>query len=116
MEILDCTFRDGGYYTDWNFSQDLTEVYLKTVSKLPITIVELGYLSNKKDLNGPFYHLNNNLLLKAKSVLRKNQKIYAMINFKELKNSQDLNKLIENNNNYLDGIRFAVSPYKIEKL
>ena len=86
IEILDCTFRDGGYYTDWNFSQHLTEVYLQTVSKLPITIVELGYLSNKKDLNGPFYHLNNNLLLKAKSVLRKNQKIYAMINFKELKN------------------------------
>ena len=76
MEILDCTFRGGGYYTDWNFSQHLTEVYLQTVSRLPITIVELGYLSNKKDLN----------------------------------------KLIENNNNYLDGIRFAVSPYKIEKL
>ena len=115
MEILDCTFRDGGYYTDWNFSQNLTETYLETVSKLPISIIEIGYLSDKKDLNGPFYHINNNLLTKAKSILRKNQKIYAMINFKELRNSKDLDTLLKDKKNYLDGIRFAVSPFGIEK-
>ena len=43
MQILDCTLRDGGYYTDWNFTSDLVETYLKTVSKLPISIIELGY-------------------------------------------------------------------------
>jgi 4-hydroxy 2-oxovalerate aldolase len=116
MKILDCTLRDGGYYTDWNFSKKLVENYLDTVSKLPISIVEIGYLSQKEDLNGPFYHLSNKILIKAKSILRNNQKIYAMINFKELKNSEDLHKLIKNKTKYLDGIRFAVSPFDIEKV
>ena len=85
FEILDCTFRDGGYYTNWNFAQNLAEEYLRTVAKLPISIVELGYLSNSNDLNGPFYHMNKNLLSKAKQILRKNQKIYGMVNFKRNK-------------------------------
>ena len=54
MQILDCTFRDGGYYTDWNFSNEVLNKYLNAVSKLPISIVELGDISNKRDQNGPF--------------------------------------------------------------
>ena len=45
LKHLDCTLRDGGYYTNWNFSSDLVEIYLNTVSKLPIKFIELGYLS-----------------------------------------------------------------------
>lgn len=116
MQILDCTFRDGGYYTDWNFSKNLTEDYLQTVSKLPIDIIELGYLSNKKDLNGLFFHVSNDLLLKAKTILRDNQKIYAMVNFKELKDNKDLINLIKEKNNCLNGIRFAVSPNDIKRV
>ena len=81
MKLLDCTLRDGGYYTKWNFSQKLVESYLKTVSRLPISIVELGYFSDENDLNGPFYHLNENILLMAKKFLRKDQKIFVMINY-----------------------------------
>ena len=66
MEILDCTLRDGGYYTKWNFSKDLVNNYLRTVSKLPINNVELGYFSNNKDDNGLFYHLNEDIILKTK--------------------------------------------------
>ena len=87
MKILDCTLRDGGYYTNWSFSSELVEIYLKTVSKLPIECIELGYLSNTKDENGPFYHLNANILSFAKKILKKNQKLYAMINTKEVKDS-----------------------------
>ena len=71
MKILDCTLRDGGYYTNWSFSSELVEIYLKTVSKLPIECIELGYLSNTKDENGPFYHLNANILSFAKKILKK---------------------------------------------
>ena len=81
MQILDCTFRDGGYYTDWNFSNEVLNKYLNAVSKLPISIVELGYISNKRDQNGPFFHLDKTLLSKTKSKLRNNQKVFAMINF-----------------------------------
>ena len=62
MKILDCTLRDGGYYTDWFFDSSLVEIYLKTISNSPIDIIELVYISNQKDHYGPFFHLNNNLI------------------------------------------------------
>ncbi len=115
MQILDCTFRDGGYYTNWNFTNELLNEYLKTVSKLPISIVELGYLSHNNDLNGPFYHLNKNFLKNCKSKLNKKQKIFVMINAKEVKNSKQLIELIKDNYKYIDGVRFAISPYDVKK-
>lgn len=116
MKILDCTLRDGGYYTGWNFSKNLFENYLKTVSKLNISIIELGYLSDVKDENGLFYHLNKEILKKAKSIIRKDQKVFAMVNFKEIKSFQQLDKLLFDKNKVLDGIRFAVPPSKIKDL
>lgn len=115
MKLLDCTLRDGGYYTKWNFSQKLVESYLKTVSRLPISIVELGYFSDENDLNGPFYHLNENILLMAKKFLRKDQKIFVMINAKEIKNSKHLIKLILGKNKLINGIRFAIPPIEVKK-
>ena len=93
MKFLDCTLRDGGYYTNWNFSSDLVEIYLQTVSKLPISYIELGYLSDVRDNNGPFYHLNYNSISFAKKILRKDQKVYAMVNTKEIKNSKQFQLL-----------------------
>ncbi len=115
MQILDCTLRDGGYYTNWNFTSSLVEQYLKTVSQLPISIVELGYLSDNKDLNGPFYHLNKSILSTCRDLLNKKQKIFVMINAKEIKNSKHLIKLIQKNEKFIDGIRFAISPYEVGK-
>jgi len=115
MEILDCTLRDGGYYTDWNFPKKIVDSYLKTLSNLPISTVELGYLSNKKDNNGLFYHLSKSILLNARSSLRKDQKIYVMINFKEIKNSKSLESLIYDKHKIIDGLRFAIAPKDIAK-
>ena len=114
MKILDCTLRDGGYYTDWNFPTSIVETYLKTVSKLPISFVELGYLSNEKDNNGPFYHLTAKTLLFAKKILNKKQKIFAMVNSKEISNSRQLISLLLKVNKNLDGVRFAVDPKKVK--
>ena len=58
-KILDCTLRDGGYYNDWNFSSSFFDNYLKTAKSLPISILEIGYISDAKDSLGSFYHLNN---------------------------------------------------------
>ena len=33
LKILDCTLRDGGYYNNWDFDQELVEVYLKSMEK-----------------------------------------------------------------------------------
>ena len=42
MKVLDCTFRDGGYYTDWQFNKDLVEKYLHVMKSLKVDYVELG--------------------------------------------------------------------------
>ena len=114
LKILDCTLRDGGYYTDWNFSSEFYKKYLKLVSKLPIEFIELGYLSKKDDLNGPFYHISKELLKDAKNLLSKNQKILCMINFKEINSLDDLIDIVKDKKNLIYGVRFAVDPLNIE--
>ena len=43
INVLDCTFRDGGYYNNWNFSITLIKKYISIMSKLDVKIVELGF-------------------------------------------------------------------------
>ena len=45
FKILDCTLRDGGYYTNWDFDKDLVINYSKVMESLPIDYVEVGYRS-----------------------------------------------------------------------
>ena len=69
MKILDCTLRDGGYYTNWDFDSKLVNDYLKLIKVLPIDIVEVGYRGNKKKESylGEFYYLTKNNLKNIKS-------------------------------------------------
>ena len=56
-KILDCTFRDGGYQTNWNFSIPLVEDYLNLIHGLGVEIAEIGFRSALKSENqdsGPF--------------------------------------------------------------
>ena len=115
FKILDCTLRDGGYYTNWIFSSSLFQKYLNVIKKLPVDIIEIGYLSDyDKDNNGLFYHLNPFYLKKIKKNLRKNQKLCCMINLKEIKNSKQLLDLVDRYKEYVDIIRFAIDPRKIK--
>ena len=53
--ILDCTFRDGGYYNEWDFNEDLVEKYLRLLALSRVDIIEIGYRFFKsKDYCGPF--------------------------------------------------------------
>ena len=53
MKILDCTIRDGGYYNNWDFDQDIVKTYLESLNHLPIDYLEIGYRSkNKKEYLG----------------------------------------------------------------
>jgi len=115
FKILDCTIRDGGYYTDWNFSDEFINDYLSACANSPISIVELGYISKSNDANGPFYHLDNEILKRAKSILGPQKKIFAMINFKEIDSFETLDQLLKDKTNYIDGVRFAVAPKNIKK-
>ena len=43
MKILDCTLRDGGYYTNWDFDDKIVDAYIRAMNLLPIDYLELGY-------------------------------------------------------------------------
>ena len=43
MQILDCTIRDGGYYTNWDFDRNLIRRYFESLENLPIDYIEVGY-------------------------------------------------------------------------
>ena len=63
ISLLDCTFRDGGYYCDWNFDQSIVDKYLKAISLSKIEIVELGFrfMPQSKPL-GHFAYCSENFL------------------------------------------------------
>ena len=47
--LLDCTFRDGGYYNKWNFDSSLFKNYIKCMSICNVDIVEIGFRFYEKN-------------------------------------------------------------------
>ena len=77
MKILDCTLRDGGYYTNWDFNQELTINYYKLIKSLPIDVLEIGYRGNprkKETYHGEYYFLTVSNLKKIKSIIGNKKK------------------------------------------
>ena len=58
MRSLDCTLRDGGYYTNWDFQESFLNDYLNTVNKTDIEYIEIGYRSIPLEVyKGEYYYL-----------------------------------------------------------
>ena len=55
IKLLDCTLRDGGYYTDWLFDEDLIQSYFDACNSKFIDICEIGLRQkpNLKRFLGP---------------------------------------------------------------
>lgn len=45
IKVLDCTLRDGGYYNNWDFSDQLVSDYLEAAAASKIDFIELGLRS-----------------------------------------------------------------------
>ncbi len=118
MKILDCTLRDGGYYTNWDFDDKLVNDYLKLIRFLPIDIIEVGYRgnSNKKSYYGEFYFLTKSKLKKIKSTIGNKKNISIMIDIKDWNNPTDLYKNLSECKKSVDIVRFAINPKKINNL
>ena len=108
FQLLDCTLRDGGYYTDWDFSSDIVDSYIGSMNKLPIDYLELGYRNNPdKEYLGKFGYCPVSVLTE----IRKNstKKLAVMLNEKSTK-PEDLKQLTEPIKGLVDMIRIAVDP------
>ena len=67
INLLDCTFRDGGYYNNWEFNYKLINNYLKFIKKVSIKFVEIGFFTLKKEIHlGSQQILINHFLIISK--------------------------------------------------
>ena len=73
MKILDCTLRDGGYYTNWEFDDDFVITMLESLSMSGVNIVELGY---KSPVKGGHYRKCNDKFIT--NILNKAENAYSM--------------------------------------
>ena len=107
-QILDCTLRDGGYYTDWDFNGEVVRTYLNGMNSLPIDYLELGYRNNpEKEYLGKFGYCPVYLLKQTREISKK--KLAVMLNEKSTKIG-DLQRLTEPIRGLVDMIRLAVDP------
>ena len=70
FKILDCTLRDGGYYTNWNFSKKLVRELVYSLDTCNVNIIEMGYKSptpagRYKECNDKFIKSVINFNIKA---------------------------------------------------
>jgi 4-hydroxy 2-oxovalerate aldolase len=112
-EILDCTFRDGGYYTEWDFDDVLIDTYLKSFENLPIDYLEIGYKSPPKpEYLGKFFYCPNSVIEYVKS--KSTKKLAVLLNEKDIEIAM-LPALLGDCIGKIDLIRVAVNPINIER-
>jgi len=124
IKILDCTFRDGGYYNNWDFDAELVDKYLKAISKTPINAIEIGFrMLPKQYFLGPFAYSGDDFI--SSLSLPDDKKIAVMINAKEFISHQNNEvKLIQSlfapcSESPIDIIRAAINfldARKVKKL
>lgn len=115
IQICDCTLRDGGYYTNWDFDQHLVKMYFTAMNEIQaITHIEIGYRS--KPMNeyfGEYFYCPDHVLKMAREMCPKKE-IAIMLNEKDTK-VEDLDELLNPCQGYIDLVRIAVDPKNIER-
>ena len=114
INLLDCTLRDGGYYTNWHFSEKTVKNYINSISKTPIKYVEIGFRFLKREKTyGPFAFSKDDFVKKLN--ISKKIKLCLMINAKEFLNKKNnlknvvLNNFLKKNKSPFTMIRIAVN-------
>ena len=112
-KLLDCTLRDGGYYTNWDFSSDVVKTYIETTNKLPVDYLEVGYRNKPtKEYMGKFGYTPNSVLKKLRE--SSDKKLAVMLNEKSTL-PEDLDELLTPIKGLADMVRLAVDPKNFKR-
>lgn len=113
MKILDCTLRDGGYYTNWDFEGSVVEKYFRSLEFLPVEYLEIGYRNNPThEYMGQYYYCPLYVLENAR---RNTSKKLAIILDEKNVRPADVDKLIKPCTGLIDMIRIAVDPGQMSR-
>jgi len=114
IDILDCTLRDGGYYTNWDFDKSLTDNYFQAMEKIPVSYVEIGYRSPVLEgYKGEYNYCPDYVLQNARKQMP-STKIGIMLNEKEI-DKDSIDKLLSSAVGFIDFVRMAVDPANLER-
>lgn len=114
MKILDCTLRDGGYYTNWDFGAGLVRDYLEGFNELPVDYLEIGYRSlPMRTYFGEFFYCPVHVLRETKQRSRK--KIAIMLNEKDVR-ANDADTVLAPCIGLVDMVRLAVDPQNLTRV
>lgn len=115
MKILDCTLRDGGYYTYWDFEPRLVQAYLSALNDLPIEYIELGYRQPAKgEYMGEYAYLPLSTVAQCKRYAP-NKKMAVMLNLKDVDEGSAVD-LVSSLTQDISLIRIATAPNDILKV
>ena len=120
VTVLDCTFRDGGYYLNWDFDEPLVAKYLLSMMNSGVDIVEIGFrfLSTSGFL-GAFAFSTDEYLKEIK--IPKGLSVAVMVNASELIDFEDgIERAVEllfaqKKGSPVDIVRIAVNVDDIDK-
>ena len=113
MKILDCTIRDGGYYTNWDFDQDIVKTYLESFNHLPVEYLEVGYRSEAmEDYLGEYFYCPVETLQRIKKL--SNKKLVIILNEKDVRAS-DAEALLSPIIGLVTMVRMAIDPKNFER-
>jgi len=103
MNIVDCTLRDGGYYTNWDFSEQTIGDYLKSISTSGIDICEIGFRSTVNSSYKGALGFSTDEFLDQLDIPT-NISLAVMVNASELEHDADtervINKLFPRSSSY----------------
>ena len=113
FKILDCTLRDGGYYTNWDFSSEVVDSYIQAMNQLPIDYLEVGYRNNQsKEYLGKFGYSPISVLKHLRKTCTK--KLVVMLNEKGT-HPADMVHLLQPIIGLVDMVRIAIDPNNFDR-
>ena len=113
LKILDCTLRDGGYYTNWDFDTNVVDAYIQAMNNLPIDYLEVGYRNiPSKEYLGKFGYTPISVLQHLRSTCSK--KIVVMLDEKNTLPT-DLDYLLCPILGLADMVRIAIDPKNFDR-
>lgn len=109
IKLLDCTIRDGGYYTNWDFDKNLIKTYCKSMESLPIEYIEIGYRSIPLEgYLGEYFYCPDYVMKELKEMMP-SKKLVIILNEKDIRVS-NVSRLLKPCKEYISMVRIAVDP------
>ncbi|MHC0441175.1 aldolase catalytic domain-containing protein [Flavobacterium sp. 3-210] len=111
MKILDCTLRDGGYYTNWDFDKNLVDTYIAAMNDLPVDYLEVGYRSPKlSGYYGEYFYCPDFVLKKLARI--SNKKLVIILDEKNI-DIETVEELLKPCLGIITMVRIAIDPEKL---